>query len=85
LDFWTAETLRQMVAYIGDDAKIAIYLGITEKTVRAARLRLRKGRPLRQDTHGKEPKERPAGGDRWERDLSNASRKLAEAIEAARG
>ena len=43
LDVDTASTLRQMVRYLKDDRKIARYLGITERQVRAARVHLPTG------------------------------------------
>jgi lambda repressor-like predicted transcriptional regulator len=43
LDPFTADTLRSMVRYITDDGRIARYLGIEPKFVRAARRRLPTG------------------------------------------
>lgn len=80
LDPWTAETLRQMVAYVADDDRIAVYLDIPLREVAAARRRRGPGRrPAKLDD---EPSEEP---DRWERDLRQGSQRLAEAIAESRG
>ena len=83
MDLWTAETVRAMVRYISDDARIARHVGCSEKEVAAIR-RTQPGRGRSARNEPTQTEVRHVANEGWMRDARRGSDKLAAALAVAK-
>lgn len=86
-DPWTAETIRSMVRYVADDARIARHCGCSVAEVRSFRRRRKMSESEHLTTRTRpgtiQPPAIPIENERWTMDARRGTDMLAEAIQRA--